>query len=837
MADYNIDEIVRLVKAALLAESQGVGEVPVVSSLDGINSLPALKNGNQVVEAPLELLSEPAVKAAEDAYKAIENVDEAAAAANAAASGANAAAESANEAATRVDESVLDLTTEKEIIAGVAEAEEGRVAAEQGRVDAESTRVASENTRISSENARSKAETDRNEAEVLREEAERLRIANENERETQETSRQTAETDRRASENERKQLKVEMDALNKGLKENPPIINDEGNWEVWDAVTGEYHDTGKTALGKSPIIVSGNWWIWNDGTDQYEDTGWSVSSDYQLRRENVESVLGGIPAFYIEEWKHTDVPFRSGSIVKFNQEFYSALKDTSVPPVPLLLLGEGIIAKVDEHTYATKGSYDAEGNKEDWKKIPYDELRLSSRYGTLNGEEVDVRTLATAEEVYQFEPHLYIDLLRGVIKGNKVDFKLPKKNVTDALGYVPASTAQHEALASEVQKQGVRLDSLESNALVSTYTLEQSSNPAFEVSNKNAAKLYASQMGGYLFYNGNEDGKVYAAKLNPYDWSKLADGTPVTDAIEVATETMVHLPDCHFKANGKTMNFGGVIPIDGGHTFGSPHWVGAYLGSIADGALHSRPNVSPSYSQTMESFWNYTQALHANKQYGLANYQFHCLINALFQASFGNLNSQEVIGAGWRHSSWQTARNVKMGLLRALGDGTGKVLYNDATIGNQYPVKVFGFEDLWGKLWEFRPNIRFEMRDGVRYAIVYDGNQVSNTAEGREFVTALQSASGAYATAMKLGEWWDMIPEAAQGGGESVYYCDGAWAATTGELLRVDGHANDGSLCGLSSALSSDGFSTSYTGCGARLAFWSEPEIVSGAQLVAMINS
>ena len=476
MADYNIDEIVRLVKAALLAESQGVGEVPVVSSLDGINSLPALKNGNQVVEAPLELLSEPAVKAAEDAYKAIENVDEAAAAANAAASGANAAAESANEASTRVDESVLDLTTEKEIIAGVAEAEEGRVAAEQGRVDAESTRVASENTRISSENARSKAETDRNEAEVLREEAERLRIANENERETQETSRQTAETDRRASENERKQLKVEMDALNKGLKENPPIINDEGNWEVWDAVTGEYHDTGKTALGKSPIIVSGNWWIWNDGTDQYEDTGWSVSSDYQLRRENVESVLGGIPAFYIEEWKHTDVPFRSGSIVKFNQEFYSALKDTSVPPVPLLLLGEGIIAKVDEHTYATKGSYDAEGNKEDWRKIPYDELRLSSRYGTLNGEEVDVRTLANAEEVYQLEPNLYIDLLRGILKAKKVDFpNLPKKNVTDALGYVPLSEARIDQLFDEDALdvlQGSDVLAIESNGKKATVTVD-----------------------------------------------------------------------------------------------------------------------------------------------------------------------------------------------------------------------------------------------------------------------------------------------------------------------------------------------------------------------------
>ena len=99
MADYNIDEIVRLVKAALLAESQGVGELPVVTSLDGIESLPALKDGNNVVEVPIDLLSEPAKKAAEDAYKAIEEVNKAVKEADTATTSANAAASNANNAA------------------------------------------------------------------------------------------------------------------------------------------------------------------------------------------------------------------------------------------------------------------------------------------------------------------------------------------------------------------------------------------------------------------------------------------------------------------------------------------------------------------------------------------------------------------------------------------------------------------------------------------------------------------------------------------------------------------------------------------------------------------
>lgn len=51
------------IKSAILAESQGVGDVEVVDSLSGINSLPALK-GTSVVEAPLELLSRPAEEAA-----------------------------------------------------------------------------------------------------------------------------------------------------------------------------------------------------------------------------------------------------------------------------------------------------------------------------------------------------------------------------------------------------------------------------------------------------------------------------------------------------------------------------------------------------------------------------------------------------------------------------------------------------------------------------------------------------------------------------------------------------------------------------------------------------
>ena len=54
------------------------------------------------------------------------------------------------------------------------------------------------------------------------------------------------------------------------------------------------------------------------------------------------------------------------------------------------------------------------------------------------------------------------------------------------------------------------------------------------------------------------------------------------------------------------------------------------------------------------------------------------------------------------------------------------------------------------------------------------------------------------------------------------------------ELLNVGGNANNRSQCGLSFADSGNGFSVSWTGTGARLAFYGNPTIVSGSELMAM---
>lgn len=392
---------------------------------------------------------------------------------------------------------------------------------------------------------------------------------------------------------------------------------------------------------------------------------------------------------------------------------------------------------------------------------------------------------------------------------------------TDQTFLIVADGALRRLSLGDLQKM------LGNNIFYPTITLEQSSNPKFTLPTPFMADMYQRAMGGYMMKVVN--GKAYAAKLDPSTWEFFADGTKVDNAAKY--ETMVHVPDCHFKADNKTLQFGGLFPIAGGKTFDSPNWVGAYKMYVdGSGVGHSRPNVAPSHYKTMSAFWSCAQKLGSN--FGLANYGFQCLIEALYQVSFGNLNSQSVIGSGFQSSSWEACRDVPMGKCISLGDGSGRVLYNDATLGNQYPVKLFSFEDLWAKLWEFRSGIRFYMDGETRYAVVYSGNRVSNTADGRKF-TIPSSASGQYITKKTLGAYWDAFPQAV-GGGDSTYYCDGLWASTSGELLAVGGRANNGSRCGLSSAYSNYGFSSSWAAVGARLAFYGNPTIVSGSELMAM---
>lgn len=99
LTEAQLQEIAKRVRAIIRAESKGVGDLPVATSLDGLLSLPALRfNGGvpEVVEAPISKLQDVALDAVSGATKA---ANEAAVKANMSAGNADKATTAANNAA------------------------------------------------------------------------------------------------------------------------------------------------------------------------------------------------------------------------------------------------------------------------------------------------------------------------------------------------------------------------------------------------------------------------------------------------------------------------------------------------------------------------------------------------------------------------------------------------------------------------------------------------------------------------------------------------------------------------------------------------------------------
>ena len=99
LTEAQLQEIAKRVRAIIRAESKGVGDLPVATSLDGLLSLPALRfNGGvpEVVEAPISKLQDVPLDGVSGATKA---ANEAAVKANTSAGNADKATTAANNAA------------------------------------------------------------------------------------------------------------------------------------------------------------------------------------------------------------------------------------------------------------------------------------------------------------------------------------------------------------------------------------------------------------------------------------------------------------------------------------------------------------------------------------------------------------------------------------------------------------------------------------------------------------------------------------------------------------------------------------------------------------------
>ncbi|MCQ1546532.1 hypothetical protein NN761_13240, partial [Bacteroides clarus] len=130
LTEQQYNELLQRLKNDLQVGSQGVGEIPLAKSLEGIVSLPAFqpiegKDMPDIVEAPLTLLATPAL----DAEKMIKEAESKRVEAETGRAKAEekrvaefgtlkqesqAATAEANAAAERVDESITDISQEKQ---------------------------------------------------------------------------------------------------------------------------------------------------------------------------------------------------------------------------------------------------------------------------------------------------------------------------------------------------------------------------------------------------------------------------------------------------------------------------------------------------------------------------------------------------------------------------------------------------------------------------------------------------------------------------------------------------------------------------------------------------
>lgn len=175
LTEAQLQEIAKRVRAIIRAESKGVGDLPVATSLDGLLSLPALRfNGGvpEVVEAPISKLQDVALDAVSGATKAANeaavkantsagNADKATTAANNAAKSANDAAGTAGaatEAAKKATESAngaasnaTNAATEASSVADTANKEASSVNAAKSEALAAAARASSTATTAEAE--------------------------------------------------------------------------------------------------------------------------------------------------------------------------------------------------------------------------------------------------------------------------------------------------------------------------------------------------------------------------------------------------------------------------------------------------------------------------------------------------------------------------------------------------------------------------------------------------------------------------------------------------------------------------------------------------------------
>ena len=335
------------------------------------------------------------------------------------------------------------------------------------------------------------------------------------------------------------------------------------------------------------------------------------------------------------------------------------------------------------------------------------------------------------------------------------------------------------------------------------------------------------------------DDAALISYLNETDSNKWPDGTSATYETVRKESLMVHFPKYYHKtierSPGIWRTYISEQQIDNDYIEEPELLLGIFEGIISDkngGALTSTGSSISTASKTMAQF---VAAAKVNgSMYGIGDYRSHATIARMFCAYYKTTNistNNSAIpcsGGSKRYNYGWT------GGTKALGNRDGKAVVNNDT--GYYSTNFLGLEDCYYSKWEFVQGINILKGKYV----VYDGGSFPDKdvteleaagatnirVVGYEPNPAATAEYNGWTKAVAQGKYGDVVPTA-HGGSETTYYSDYSWFNPTGNRIFLrSGLSADGSHCGVFMADANDASSGSWTGIGARLAFYGKIVVV-----------
>lgn len=325
----------------------------------------------------------------------------------------------------------------------------------------------------------------------------------------------------------------------------------------------------------------------------------------------------------------------------------------------------------------------------------------------------------------------------------------------------------------------------------------------------------------------------YCNEENSANWP---DGTNIT-IMNNHQNRMVYFPKYYHKtierSPGIWRTYISEQQIDSNYIEEPEMLLASFEGSInIEGMLISTATQTSAASKTMAEF--VTAAKTHGSLWGIGDYRSHATIARMFCAYYKTTNistSNSAIpcsGGTKRYNYGITGATI------TLGNRDGKKATTSDT--SYYSTNFLGLEDCYYSKWEFVQGINILKGKYV----VYDGGSFpdKDVAEleaagatnirvvGYEPNPAATEAYSGWTKAITQGKYGDVVPTA-HGGSETTYYSDYSWFnPTANRIFLRSGDSGAGSLCGVFVANASSASSGSWTGVGARLAFYGKIVVV-----------